>query len=75
MSWRGVFWFFSDGAGGGGIVTAPDDEALAQMFLEYPFGPFSDVRLTPIVDGDAMLGRWREALRQMGGGQGEASPR
>src|SRR5215218_6742877 len=32
-----AFWFFSDGAGGGGIVTAPDDEALAQMFLEYPF--------------------------------------
>lgn len=65
-----AFWFFSDGAGGGGIVVAPDDEALAQMFLEYPFGPFSEVRLTPIADGDGMIARWREALRQMGAGQG-----
>jgi hypothetical protein len=64
------FYFFAEGAGGCGILNAPDAETVGQMFMEYPFGPYSDTRLDLIVDGDAMIARWQEMFRQMAGAQG-----
>jgi hypothetical protein len=61
------FYFFTAGGGGCGVVNAPD-ETVAQMFMEYPWGPYSEVELLPIVDGDAALARWQELLTHMAGG-------
>jgi hypothetical protein len=61
------FYFFAGGGGGCGIVNAPD-ETVAQMFMEYPWAPFSEVELIPIVDGDMALSRWLEMLSQSPGG-------
>lgn len=41
---------------------------MAQMFMEYPWGPYSEVELIPIIDGDQALARWQEMLEQMEGG-------
>lgn len=64
------FEFFISGNGGCGIVNVPDDQTLAQMMMEYPWGPYSDTEIHPIIDGDTALGMWDEMIRQMTGGQG-----
>jgi hypothetical protein len=63
------FEFFVSGAGGCGIVNVPDDQTLARMLMEYPWGPYSDTEVHPILDGDTALGMWQEMIRQMTGGQ------
>ena len=60
------FYFFTAGGGGCGVVNAPD-ETVAQMFMEYPWGPYSEVELHPVVDGDAALAGWRALLEQAAG--------
>ena len=35
------FDFFVSGAGGCGIVNAPDEATLAQMMAEFPWAPFT----------------------------------
>lgn len=64
------FLFFASGAGGGGVVNAPDEATLARMMAEYPFGPYSDTDIYPVIDGDAGIAMWREVLRQMGDQRG-----
>ncbi len=61
------FYFFTGGGGGCGVVNAPD-ETVVQMFMEYPWGPYSDTELIPIVDGDVALASQRAMLAQMAGG-------
>jgi hypothetical protein len=63
------FEFFTAGGCGCGIVNVPDDATLARMFMEYPFGPFSDTELHPIIDGDTALADFRAMLSQMGSEQ------
>lgn len=60
------FYFFTAGGGGCGVVNAPD-ETVAQMFMEYPWGPYSEVELHPVVDGDLALARWLDLLQQTAG--------
>ena len=67
-----TFDFFVAGGGGCGIVNAPDDATLARMMMEYPWGPFSDVQLHLLMDGDIALTQWLEMLQQQAGAQGEA---
>ncbi len=62
------FEFFVGGGGGFGIINAPDEETLNRMMVEYPFTPFSEITVRPILDGDVALGQWREVMRQMMGG-------
>ncbi len=38
------------------------------MMVEYPFAPFSQITVRPILDGDTALGQWREIMGQMMGG-------
>jgi muconolactone delta-isomerase len=59
------FEFFAGGGGGFGVINVPDEAALNQMMLEYPFLPFSDIEVRPLLDGDAALGQWRQAMQQM----------
>jgi hypothetical protein len=58
-----AFYFFASGGGGCGVVNA-SDETVAQMFMEYPWAPYSEVELIPIVDGDMALSKWQEMLSQ-----------
>ena len=61
------FDFFISGGGGCGIVNAPDDATLATMMMEYPWGPFSDVQLDLLYDGDTALAQSQDLFRQQFG--------
>jgi hypothetical protein len=60
-----VFEFFAGAGGGFGIVNLEDEAALNLMFVEYPFSPYSEITLHPIVDGDTALRQWQHALQEM----------
>jgi hypothetical protein len=62
-----VFEFFV-GGGGFGVINVPDEATLNQMFIEYPFSPFSSMEFRPILDGDAALRQWQSALQAQAGG-------
>jgi hypothetical protein len=62
------FEFFVSGGGGCGIVNVPDDATLAQMMMEYPWGPYSENEVHLLIDGDTALGMWQEMLSQLTGG-------
>ncbi|HKG24478.1 MAG TPA: hypothetical protein VKB09_02470 [Thermomicrobiales bacterium] len=64
------FEFFASGNGGCGIVDVPADQTLARIFVEYPWGPYSENEIHPILDGDTALGMWKEMIAQMTGSQG-----
>ena len=64
------FEFFASGNGGCGIVNVPDDQTLARIFMEYPWGSYSENEIHPILDGDIALAMWQEMISQMTGGQG-----
>lgn len=67
-----VFAFWAGEGGGLGIVDVADATELSQMMMEFPFGPFSEVKTRLIVDGDDALARLtkttNEALAAMQGG-------
>ena len=66
------FYFFASGGGGCGVFNTPDETALAQIIIEYPFGPFSDVKTEPIVaDGDVGIKMFGAFLQQMAAMQGQ----
>ncbi len=62
------FEFFAGGGGGFGVLNVPDEATLNQIMLEYPFLPYSEVEVRPVVDGDTALRQWRQTLQQMMGG-------
>jgi hypothetical protein len=64
------FEFFAGSDGGFGVVNAPDEAALNQMMLEFPFGLVSKVDIYPVIDGDVALGQLRQAMQAMAGGAG-----
>jgi hypothetical protein len=51
-------WSSAGKPGGGGIVEVDSPEQLDQMMIEFPFGPFSEIRIMPIVE-------LRESLRKV----------
>jgi hypothetical protein len=61
------FEFFAGGGGGFGIVNVSDEATLNRMMVEYPFTPFSEITVRPILEGDEALDQWREVMRQMMG--------
>jgi len=63
-----VFEFFAGGGGGVAIVNVPDEATLQQLIIEYPFTPFSEFEVRPILDGDIALQQWQAALQATGGG-------
>jgi hypothetical protein len=67
-----TFDFFVSGGGGCGIVNPPDDGTLTRMMMEYPWGPFSDVELLLLSDGDAAIAQFREIFVQQMAGQQSA---
>jgi hypothetical protein len=67
-----VFEFFAGSAGGFGIINIDNEAALNLMFIEYPFSPYSEIEFRPILDGDAALRQWQQAMDAMQG-QGATS--
>ena len=43
-------WSSAGRQGGGGIAEVDSLEQLDQMMIEFPFGPFSDVQISPVVE-------------------------
>lgn len=64
-----AFFFFAGVAGGGGILNVPDEATLNQMMLEWPLALFSDVQVSPILDGDIALQQWQAMIESLAGGQ------
>ena len=63
-----AFEFFAGGGGGFGIFSVPDEATLHRTMVEYPLTPYSEITVRPLLDGDAALEQWRQALRQATGG-------
>ena len=66
-----VFEFFAGGGGGFGIIATDNEAALHQMFIEYPFSPFSEIEFRPILNGDQALQQWQQAVQAMQATQGQ----
>ena len=63
-----AFEFFAGGGGGFGVFNVADEATLNQMMIEYPFTPFSELTVRPILEGDTALNQWRQVMQQMMGG-------
>ena len=61
------FEFFAGGGGGFGILNVPDEATLNRIMVQYPFFPYSEIAVRPILDGDTALEQWREIMREMMG--------
>jgi len=59
------FEFFAVGNGGFGIINVPDETALHQMMIEYPFVDLGENEIYPILDGDQALARIQAVLQAM----------
>jgi hypothetical protein len=62
-----AFEFFAGGGGGFGIFNGPDEATLNRIMVQYPFFPYSEITVRPILDGDVALGQWREIMSEMMG--------
>lgn len=58
------FYFFAAGNGGCGVVNA-DETAVFEMMASWPFAPFSEIELHPLLDGDQALKMFGEIMQQM----------
>jgi hypothetical protein len=65
------FEFFAGGGGGFGIFNGPDEATLHGMMVQYPFFPYSQITVRPILDGDTALGQLREIMSEA---MGEGPP-
>ena len=59
------FEFYAGGGGGFMIIDVPDEVELNSMMSEYPFMPYLEVDVHPIIDGDTGLEQWWQVMRQM----------
>lgn len=62
-----AFEFFAGAGGGMGILNVADEADLHLTMMGFPFGPYSNVDVRPIVDGDVALGHYQAMIAQMGG--------
>ena len=62
------FEFFAGNNGGFGVLNVPDEATLNQIMIEYPFGPFSELDIRPVIDGDKGLAQFQAALQAMASG-------
>jgi hypothetical protein len=68
-------WAFAGTASGGATLNVDSHEELDAIMDEYPFGPFSDMEIYPVVNLQESLQRAKqvaqarmEAMAQMGAG-------
>ena len=60
------FEFFAGGGGGFAIFNGPE-ETLNRIMVQYPFFPYTEITVRPILDGDTALGQWREITSEVMG--------
>jgi len=60
-------YFFAGGPGGFGIANVSDEAELNQVMLEWPFTPFSDIEVRPLLDVETALQQWQAAVQAMSG--------
>ncbi len=58
-------WSFAGVAGGGGIANVDSLEELDAIMVEFPFGPFSEVEILPLVDLKESNERVKQAFEAM----------
>ena len=63
-------WSYAGLAGGGGIANVDSLEELDAIMLEFPFRPFSEVEVLPLVDLQGSLQRQKVAFQAMMGSAG-----
>ena len=61
-------WAFAGIPGGCGIIIIDSLDELDAIMVEFPFGPFSDIEIYPLVDLGAALQRAKQAAQAMAGG-------
>lgn len=67
-----ALWGFAGMAGGMGIYNVDSAEELNGVVAEIPFGPFSDVQVTALVDVVESVTRFKQVAQAMippGGGR------
>ncbi len=62
-------WGSAGVPGGGGIVNVDSLEEFHAIMAEFPFGPFSEIEVIPIVELNTALATVRQAVQQMTGGR------
>jgi hypothetical protein len=65
-----TFEFFAGGGGGFGIFNG-DEATLNRIMVQYPFFPYSQITVRPILDGDTALRQLREIMSEA---MGEGPP-
>lgn len=60
-----MMWALAGLPGGGGIVDVESHEQLDRIMSGFPFGPYSDTQIYPIVDLDQSLAMFADMIAQM----------
>ena len=66
-----TIWSYAGGQDGGGIANVGSLDELDALLAEYPFRPFSDVEIHPLVDTKGSIQRTKQrilAMAQMSSG-------
>lgn len=63
-------WTFAGRGGGGAVVVVDSLEELDGMVAEYPFGPFSDIEVYPVVDTAESMQRTKAMIQAQMAGMG-----
>jgi muconolactone delta-isomerase len=58
-------WSIAGGGGMAGVVTVESLEALEAIMVEFPWAPFSDIEVHPLVDLQTSTERLRYAIEAM----------
>ncbi len=60
--------FYAGVNGGGGICNVADEVEFNRMMMEWPLMGFSEVESHPLVDMNAALSQWKDAVTAMPAG-------
>ncbi len=58
-------WSFAGLTGGGGIANVDSLEEMDTIMAEFPFGPFSEIEILPLVELNESLQRVKQAAMAM----------
>ncbi len=58
-------WGFAGARGGGGILKVNSLEEVDAIMAEFPFGQFSDIEVTGLVDIETTLKNVKQAIQAM----------
>lgn len=61
-------WAYAGSGGGGGILNVASNDELDAIMAEFPFGPFSEVKVIALADLLQSLERGKAVVLAMAGG-------